>query len=394
MSGPLSPAPDRLVRTPGLWTLYAILGLYAFLQNSLGPAVPFLRAEFHLDYTWAALHISAFAVGMIVAGVTAPAWIERFGPRSALWGGQLGTLAGITVLVLAPAPWVSLIGILIAGLVGTFSQAALQSSIATLAGPHRAKALLESGVAASLTSAAGPFVLVLGVALGSGWRTLWPVFVAALALVYLVGRAPLKREVPDRPARAAEGPVRSPLPRAYLRYWLLILIGVSVEWCVGFWAAEYLKGLPGGSVSLAAAGAGVFQLSAVVSRIVSSRLTARWGERRLLGLALAMAALGFPLYWSLANAVTAFAGLILCGLGVAVFYPVGLSLGLGAAGTQGARASSLASGAAGLAVLGAPLGLGALADTWGLGTALFAIPAGLLLMTVLLLIRRRAQPGS
>jgi len=379
---------QRLVRSPALWTLYALLGLYAFLQNAIGPAVPFLRAEFHLDYTFAALHISAFAVGMMVSGVTAPALIRQFGVHGALWGGQVGTLAGLSVLVLAPSPWVSLGAIFFAAITGTVSLAAIQASVADQAGAHRGQALVEANMAASLTSAAAPFVLVLGTLLGTGWRTLWPAFFLAFAATLVLGFKPIAKTVPNRPVidQGTEGK----LPRAFLRAWLLIFVGVSIEWCVGFWAAEYLKGLPGGSVGLAAAGAGVFQLAAVAGRFTSSRLTSHLGEKKILLAAVVLTAVGFPLYWSLANPVVAFLGLALCGLGVSNFYPLGLSLAIGSAGTQAAKASSLSTLASGSAVLLAPLALGALADLWSLQVALFAIPVGLVVVLVLLLFRRKS----
>lgn len=372
-----------LVRTPALWTLYALLGLYAFLQNAIGPAVPFLREEFHLDYTFAALHISAFAVGMVASGFLAPRIIAKIGLGRALWGGQLGTLLGLSALVLAPTPWLSLVAILFAGFTGTVSLAAVQASVAVQAGPHRGKALLEANMAASLTSAAGPFILVLGTALGTGWRTLWPAFVLGLGLTAVLGFRALSREL-ETPSVPTPPEPKGPLPRGFLRAWLLIFFGVAVEWSAGFWAAEYLKGVPGGSVSLAAAGAGVFQLAAVVSRLVSSRLSGRWGERKLLTVAVVLMALGFPLYWTLAHPVLAFVGLALLGLGAAVCYPAGLSLAIGSAGGQTARASSLATAASGGAVLTAPLVLGAVADAWSLQMALLAIPVGLVLVLALL----------
>lgn len=385
--------PSSSFRTPALWTLYALLGLFAFLQNAIGPAVPFLRAEFHLDYTMAALHISAFAMGMVLSGFGSPAIIRRVGVGRALWGGQVGTLIGLSALVLAPTPWVSLAAILFAGLTGTVSLAAVQTSVALQAGPHRAQALLEANIAASLTSVAGPFVLVIGAWTGTGWRTLWPAFVLALGVTALVGYRALSRNLvaPEAP-RASDPPGR--LPQGYFRAWLLIFVGVAVEWSVGFWAAEYLKGVPGGSVGLAAAGAGVFQLSAVVSRTVSSRLTRRFGERKLLVAAVAIMAVGFPFYWTLASPLTAFFGLALLGLGAAAFYPMGLSLSIEAAGTQTAKASSLATAASGGAMLTAPLVLGAVADHVSLSAALFAIPVGLVLILVLILVKKVDRPKT
>ncbi len=383
----MSPLPQTLTRTPALWTLYALLGLYAFLQNAIGPAVPFLREEFHLDYTFAALHMSSFAVGMIMAGATAHAIIRRIGTHAALWGGQLGTLIGITALVAAPSPWISLAAILFAAVTGTVSLAAIQAAVAGQAGPNRGQALIEANMAASLTSAAAPFVLVLGTVLGTGWRTLWPAFVVALAATLIFGWRPIASSVPNKASQ--EQSDRGRLPRSYIRAWLLIFVGVCVEWAVGFWAAEYLKGLPGGSVGLAAAGAGAFQLASLAGRLISSRLAGRWGERRLLGAAIVLTAAGFPLYWSLANPWVSFAGLVLCGLGVCNFYPLGLSLALGAAGSQTAKGSSWAAVGSGSAVLAAPLALGALADAWNLRVALFAIPLGLVILVVLLIVRSR-----
>jgi len=381
------PSPTRLLRTPALWTLYALLGLYAFLQNAIGPAVPFLRAEFHLDYTFAALHISAFAVGMILAGLVGPAFIRCFGVQWALWGGQLGTLVGLTALVLAPTPWISLVSILVASVTGSVSSAAIQASVADQAGPHRGKALMEATMAASLTSAAAPFVLVFGTFLGTGWRTLWPAFVLALVATACFGFRPLQRAIPGKKTQETASPGK--LPRSFLRPWALIFVGVGVEWCVGFWAAEYLKGLPGGSVTVAAAGAGAFQLASLAGRLVSSRITGKVREKRLLLAAVALTVVGFPLYWSLANVWVAFTGLILCGWGVSNFFPLALSLSIEASGGQSAKASSRSALAAGSAILLAPLALGTVADHWGLGTALFAIPAGLLVMVVLIVARRR-----
>ncbi len=383
---------SRIVRTPALWTLYALLGLYAFLQNAIGPAVPFLRAEFHVDYTFAALHMSAYAVGMMVAGVTAPWVIRRFGSHMALWGGQFGTLLGLTALVLAPTPWVSLIGILFAAVTGTISLAAIQAAVSGQAGAHRGQALVEANMAASLTSAAAPFVLLLGTVIGTGWRTLWPAFVLALGATVIFGWKPVASSVPNRPAE--EHAVSGRLPRSYLRAWLMIFFGVCVEWAVGFWAAEYLKGLPGGSAGLAAAGAGTFQLACLAGRLISSRLTGRWGERRLLFIAIGLTAAGFPLYWSLASPWVSFGGLVLCGLGVCNFYPLGLSLALSSAGPQAAKGSSLATLASGSAILAAPLILGALADALNLRVALFAIPLCLVILVLLLFVRSRKVPES
>jgi fucose permease len=354
----------------------------------IGPAVPFLRTEFHLDYGTAALHMSAFALGQMACGLMATLWIRRFGLRKVLWGGMLGILVGISGLVLAPSPAFSLASIFFMSYTGTLANASVQTSIFQLGGEGRGQALIEANMAASITSAIAPFVLILGAATGLGWRALWPAFFFGLGATTLLGFGPVNRALPDY---GATGPRERGAPMG-ASFWVLcalIFVGVGVEWSVGFWATEYLKGLPGHSLSLAAAGAGTFQIAAVCGRFASSRIVERLGERRILLGAMVLTLLGFPLYWMRAEPITAFAGLALCGFGVANFYPLALSLTLGSAGAQTSKGSSLASFAAGSAIFAMPLFLGLVADRAGLSAALWAIPCGLVLMLALLTVGRR-----
>lgn len=380
---------SRLKRSPALWALYVLLGLFAFVQNMIGPAVPFLRKEFDLDYSTAALHMSAFALGQMVSGLLAPKVIQRLGLRRAIWLGILGIFIGLTGLILAPVPAVSLVSILVMSLTGTLTLSGTQASVSMLSGDRRGQALMEANIAASVTSAAAPFVLIAGVALGIGWRALWPAFVIAAIITTLLGFKPLLQALPAQKPSQEQGAAKqgSGLPASFWKPWILIFVGVGVEWSVGFWATEYMKGLPGHSVSLAAAGAGVFQIAAVFSRLTSSRLIGRFGERKIIIAAMCIVALGFPLYWLRSDAITAFLGLALCGLGVSTFYPIALSLSISASGGHMATASSFAAVASGGAIFAMPLVLGLVADRSGLPTALFAIPIGLALM-VLLLIRK------
>jgi fucose permease len=91
----------RLVRTPFIWTLYLLLGMFSFMLTMIGPMVPYLRDEFAMDYTLAGLHQSAFAVGMVAMGLTGGIVIKRFGIALSLWGGIADMLVGLLVMVLA-----------------------------------------------------------------------------------------------------------------------------------------------------------------------------------------------------------------------------------------------------------------------------------------------------
>ncbi|WP_151758625.1 hypothetical protein [Dictyobacter vulcani] len=78
------------VRTRFTWLAYIALGGFAFLQASPGPIVPFLHTEMHLNYTVDSLHMSAIALGMIIAGLTGNLLVRR-------WGG--GSCSGVGPLV-------------------------------------------------------------------------------------------------------------------------------------------------------------------------------------------------------------------------------------------------------------------------------------------------------
>ncbi|MEP7291141.1 MAG: hypothetical protein ABI835_05130 [Chloroflexota bacterium] len=69
------------IRDRFTWLAYLMLAYYAYMISALGPLMPFLRVELNLSYSVAALHLSAFAVGMILAGLTADRAVRR------AWGG-------------------------------------------------------------------------------------------------------------------------------------------------------------------------------------------------------------------------------------------------------------------------------------------------------------------
>ena len=90
---PLTDAPSPttiFTRDRFTWLAYAMLAYFAYLQSALGPAMPFLRRELNLSYTLGGLHLSAFALGMIGAGLSGAALAARWGRRAIFWGGAGG----------------------------------------------------------------------------------------------------------------------------------------------------------------------------------------------------------------------------------------------------------------------------------------------------------------
>jgi fucose permease len=94
----------QFVRTQFTWLAYALLGYFGCLQTSVGPVMAFLRTELQLNYTIEGLHFSAWAFGVILAGISGDYSIRLFGRRTVLWGGGVGMAAGAIALITARQP--------------------------------------------------------------------------------------------------------------------------------------------------------------------------------------------------------------------------------------------------------------------------------------------------
>lgn len=173
--------------------------------------------------------------------------------------------------------------------------------------------------------------------------------------------------------------------------WVDLVLAVGVEFCMVFWAADFLgsvKGLGTGSAATLSAG---FVLGMAAGRAAAGPVVRRGGRPdRLLVLAAAVGLGGFAVLWA-APAPVAVAGLVVTGLGVALLYPVILGQALAARPTEPARAAARCALASGVAIGVAPLVLGALADLTTLRAA--ALVAPVLLLVLLARCGRRLRTG-
>ncbi len=169
------------------------------------------------------------------------------------------------------------------------------------------------------------------------------------------------------------------LPPAYWAYWALLIAACALEFCLLFWAPSYLERIVGYSAAGAAIGSAGFPLGMLIGRIALRWLVARVALRRLLIAALALTFAGFLIYWGISWPPAAIAGVIVIGLGIAPLYPLVTDFAIGAAPASVPGARDLAAMrlaiAFGLALLLAPIALGALADEVDLGRAHLALPA-------------------
>lgn len=112
----------------------------------------------------------------------------------------------------------------------------------------------------------------------------------------------------------------------------------------------------------------------VAGRLAGRQVAQLLPAERLLPIALGISAAGFLLYWLSPLLPATIVGLFVAGLGVANLFPVAAALAIGAAPGLSNEAGARLSFASGVAILGAPLLLGALADAAGIAWAYAVVP--------------------
>jgi fucose permease len=367
------------VRDRFTWLAYLMLAYFAYLQAALGPLMPFLRAELNLNYTLAGLHFSAFALGMVLAGVTGDRFARRWGRWPVFWGGGAGMAAGALCLVLGRQVAITVAGAFIMGWLGAFLLVMIQAGLADRHAEARAVALTESNVGASISAGLAPVFVGLFQRLGFGWRG---ALVLAVLVLALIGARFLRLTIPGaRQGSTHSGPSIRGLPLSFWAYWVVLVLCVSVEWCLVFWGADFLENTLGMSKVNAATTMSIFFLAMVLGRLAGSRLSRGMSSATLLLFALSISLAGFPVFWLARLAPLNIAGLFVAGFGVANLFPLTLSVAVGLDPQQSDMASARISLGAGLAILIAPLALGWTADQVDIQNA-YGIVALLLVLAI------------
>ncbi len=137
---------ERFVRDRFTWLAYILLACFTYLQAILGPMMPFLRTELNLSFTMGGLHLSAFAVGMILAGVIGVRVLALLGRQLVFWGGAMGMAGGAFFLAVDGHVLVTLVATLAMGTFGALMLVTIQATLADRHGERRAIAFTEANV--------------------------------------------------------------------------------------------------------------------------------------------------------------------------------------------------------------------------------------------------------
>jgi predicted MFS family arabinose efflux permease len=380
--------PGAPVRDRVSWFLFASLSCYGFLLYGLGPALDALRDELDVSRSEIGLAGTALAVGGLLAATFGRRLLRVIAPVTLLRGALVGMAATLVLLFLGLHTAVVVLGGLTAGTAGGVVLLVVPVVIEQRQPLARAALLAEANLGAALAGILAPFAVGAATVAGAGWRTGLSLLLVPLAvLIVWAGRLVVARPDPhpDAPTETTR------LPRAYWRWWTSITLGVSIEFCIIFWAIDYLQeegGLRRGPASAALA---LFVVGLALGRFIGGRLAVSRTPPVLLIFALGVLLIGFSGFWWSPSPAVAVAGLLVAGLGVSLLYPLSLSMSMQAAPGQAGTASARAGLASGCAVLIAPFALAALGDATGVRGA-FLIVYGFIAAALVVVVGGRSSP--
>jgi len=382
----LSTSNSPFIRVRFTWLAYAMLAFYSYLQALIGVVTPLLRQELALSYGASALHVSAFALGLILSGALGEHLAQTYGRRFVFWGGGLGMAVGALIIAVARTVWFTLPGAFIMGLCGSLLLMLIQAGLSEQHGEQRTIALTEANVAASLCAFLAPVLIGVFQGLGLGWRSAIWLALAAVALLNLrFGREPMPNAQVTSSQPDLSQPVthHPPLPAAFWAYWTVLFLGVAVEWCMVTWGGDFLQQMAALTSAQAASLVGLFLLAMFLGRIGGALLARRMAAATLLLSTIILALTGFPLFWLAPTQPLMLIGFFLTGLGTGSFFPLAMAVANSVAPAQANQANARVVLGIGLSVLSTPLILGWVADQMNLQNA-YGVVAVILVVAVVL----------
>ncbi len=96
-----------------------LYGYWSYVWAAFGAFVPFLRTQFHIDYSTSALHFSALAVGPFISGFWGDKILSFLGLSKTIIGGMSIVLLGLLLVVTGNQLAYTICGALLVGLAAT-----------------------------------------------------------------------------------------------------------------------------------------------------------------------------------------------------------------------------------------------------------------------------------
>jgi len=377
-----------------VWLVYFLLSFYAYILNVAGPAVAYLRDELDFSFTESGLHTSALALGMVVLGLFGHFILKKLPEWKALGIGGVGLGVGGLILVLGRQPAFTLTGLFLMGTIGSFIVATYPAILADEMGKHSTVGVSEANTLSSVISTLAPIAVGFFGAMATTWR---PAVYIVTFLTLVIGAWILISPHFSWKTEKSETIQQSKfdkLPGRFWLFWTVLVISVSIEFCLIYWSSDYLQASVMMPKDSATQWVSLFLIGMVIGRYIGSILLKKYDRFLIIFVSIVLGALGFALFWLSSSQVFALMGLLLAGLGVANFYASSVTLLFDIAGPARAAAGSATTLASGVAILLLPFALGSLADLFGIRQAMLLVAVLFVILTTLVLFGRKTMQLS
>ena len=345
------------------WTTFCYLATWGYMLYGLGSATPYLRDDLRLSAFEAGLHASALALGILAAGVTADVIGRRIGPRRLLDLSVAYFAVAAVLIIAAPVLPVSLCGAFLLGLGGGTLTTQVNLQLSQFGRAQSRILLSQANAVSMIAAAAAPMAIGLAASLLHAWR-----LAMLVPIVWVVALTAFRPR--ETGASTEEQATKARLPRAYWIVWLLVVLGVAIEFSFVYWGSTIVILRTGISTADATMLASLFVVGMVAVRVViGSGIGSGRSPLALLAVGLVGAIVGASLTWVSPTPILAGLGLFLGGCGVAIQWPLGVTLAMHTAGAGQLQASARATLGSGLAILIAPAMLGLAGDEFGVAAA-------------------------
>lgn len=371
------------------------------VDGTKGAALPLIRLDLHLSYIQVGL---LFAVPLLVGSLLElPLGIAAgYGARRhhvVLLGG-VGFAGSVLVMAVAPS-----FGVLLAAFVVFFPASGAfvsltQAELMDAEADRREQRMAVWTVAGSLGALGGPIVVLAVMAIGLGWRAAFATSAVAAGMALLgIGwatrrTASWRGSAAGAPARSSAGDVLAGLRSGEVLRWLALLqiSDLLLDVLTGF-VALYVVGVVHASPGWGAAAVAVRIGAGLAGEAVVVPLLRCCSARVVLLVGTLVAAAAYPAFLVLPGLAPKLAALGALSVATAPWYPL-LQARLYTALDEHSGVAVTLDSAAGLVGGLAPLGIGLVAQHFGLGLALSILAAVPPVVFCGLLIGRKAQdPG-
>ena len=382
--------PIKIKRGYRVWLVYILLSCFGYTLNVAGPAAAYLRDELNLSFTESGFHTSALALGMVMMGLFGHSMLRKLPQWKAVALGGVGLGVGGSILVLGHQPVLTLTGLFIMGAIGSLIISTNPAILADEMGQHSKVGVSEANTLTSIFSTLAPIAAGYFGAMAITWR---PAVTIVSTLAFILGIWILispKFSWESKQTTTTNQIVENhKLTGAYWLFWAALVVSISIEFCIIYWASDYLQAhlaMPKGS---ATRWVSLFLVGMVVGRYIGSLLLQKYDRFTILIISVFVGALGFGIFWEGGSQIVSLTGLFLAGLGVANLYASLVTLSFDAAGSARAAAGSATTLASGVAILLLPFALGYLADLAGIRMAMLIVAGLYIILAYLILAGRK-----